>query len=165
MKSQKVFTLNDDDYERSDLISHWVISSSLPDHKLVYRINTALSINLHRTKEDHITILKGVRFSHPSFVWEDLREELSWSLITNRGKSSTKENSLFDDFTQSTILPASEKVDYILTLYGDPLQCPIKDVTSALKSVSGVLRVGAHELSKTAREALEIEIENYHSNE
>ncbi len=161
MKTPKVFTLHDDDFGTEENAVHWAITTSLPDHRLVYRMNAALPINLSRTLEDHVTRLKDTIYEHVAYQYEDQEEDIDWSLIGNKGHSQKTQSALFNDVRQRTILPGSEKVDFILSLTGEPMRMSIDEITKELKAIHGVLLAIPYQPHKSALLALVLNIENH----
>lgn len=164
--SAKVLLLHDDDLFEEEVNRYWTIHSSLPDYRLVYRMNSALDMNLSRTLEDHISIASGVHYGHPQFAWHDEYNDLHWALLANRGTEQVDESNsrggLFDSPRQLTLLPANNKADYILILMDEAEEEHLRDLLSRLRRVSGVQATSAYEPNKqSVREALRVEIEKY----
>ncbi|NVK27360.1 MAG: IPExxxVDY family protein [Flavobacteriia bacterium] len=160
MKPGKVFTLEDEDFESVSPSLYWTISASLSDHKLAYRINQYLRFNLARAKNDHASTTKGIHFSHITYSWQDLNLDVDWFLLANKGVHLQVENTLFPQTLQSTILPTSKKIDYILIVQDDLTKAEIKAITAALKPIPGILSVSEYEPTDNERKSLEIELEN-----
>ncbi|TNE31010.1 MAG: IPExxxVDY family protein [Bacteroidetes bacterium] len=162
MANSKVFLLDDEDFAIEGEGPYFVLTTALSDHKLAYRMNTALGINLHRTQEDHPIVKKGNTFLHSTFQWFDKRLERHWVLLSNKGLSPVdpNENSLFSDPLRSSLLPPSEKVDYILNINEYLEQEEIDDIRGLLSRVPGVIRVSEyHPATNALKEALHVEIE------
>lgn len=161
MKSNKVFLLDEDEFDTHGAYTYWIITSSLSDHRLAYRINKALSFNLHRTEHDHHVTGKAAEFYHTTYQWRDNFREIDWFMIANRGTSQGNSNTLFADQLQNSIVPSSQKVDYILIAHEELSNSAKNTISDGLKSVSGILRVSDYEPSKSICETLRIELENY----
>lgn len=162
MANSKVFLLDDEDFAIEGEGPYFVITTSLSDHKLAYRLNAEMGFNLHRTPEDHPIVKKGTTFLHSTFQWFDKRLDRHWVLLSNKGLSPVDPNemSLFSDPLRSSLLPANEKADYILNINEYVEQEEIDDIRRLLSRVPGVIRVSEYHPSTTAlKEALHVEIE------
>ncbi|KAB2810128.1 IPExxxVDY family protein [Phaeocystidibacter luteus] len=160
MKPGKVFTLEDEDFESNAPSLYWTISASISDHKLAYRINQTLQFNLGRAKHDHVSTSKGIHFVHTTYSWQDFNLDIDWFLLANKGVHLQVENTLFPQTLQTTILPASKKIDYILMVQDELSKDEIKAISAALKSIPGVLRATEYMPAENERKSLEIELEN-----
>lgn len=164
MTQSKVFILEEDDFASSVFGHYWIITSSLPDHKIVYRINRALSANFKRTRLDHLSARKGLIFCHPTFVWNDPQRDHDWVLLSNRGvaKEGDEEKlSLFSDPARNNLIPASDRADYILVGRKD-LEREETGLSKVLRKVPGIERISAYKPSQNSvKDALIIELENY----
>ena len=101
-----------------DLIA---IHSVLEDYRLAYFINQKLPIVLSKSKEEiGVTVKEGEAF-FLRFIYEDSKNDILWSLISNKNEIVVKKNSIGQNLflniaveiaTKVYLLPELKKVDY-----------------------------------------------------
>lgn len=154
----RVFTLDDEDYENESSFSHWTISSSLSDHKLVYRLNQVLGSNFKRSKSDHVSHLKGHHFEHVAYTWYDSFEDIQWCILMNRGRTRSDENQT--EVLHRSILASKPPVDYIVVAMDEIDSEQANKMLTAIRKTQGVTYATALEPSVSQRAELNIELEN-----
>lgn len=161
--SKKVFLLDDEDFAVHGESHYYAITTSLADHLLAYRINQALSSNLHRTREDHAVHKKEHVFFHATYQWYDKRMDRHWVLLNNIGYTAVDpaQAGFFRNPLRDGILPKTVKADYILQVTEEIEDEEINDIRKLLSTVSGVVVVTDYSPPNNAiKEALHVELEN-----
>lgn len=99
------------------------IHTSLEDYRLAYFINQKLPILLNKCKEEIQITTKNGEVYFSKYKYENLKEEVSWSLIQNRNEITAQDksndtnlftNSFLEISTNVYFLPEFKKVDYFL---------------------------------------------------
>lgn len=127
-----------------DLIA---IHSVLEDYRLAYFINQKLPIVLSKSKEEiGVTIKEGEAF-FLRFVYEDSKNDILWSLISNKNEIVVKKNSVGQNLFLNTaveiatkvyLLPELEKVDYFLKIKNNK---GIFDLEQIIKTINTIDRI------------------------
>lgn len=109
--------INDFISEDYELIA---IHSSSDDHKLAYAINAALDICLKKNDAAIQIKIEEGKSSFSNFIFDDEKNDITWSLIANKTTISNFENKdsqLFDKVDISVfLLPEFKKADYLLKI-------------------------------------------------
>ena len=109
--------INDFISEDYELIA---LHSSLDDYKLAYLINNLLNIHLKKNNFNIEIEIEEGKSSFSNFIFEDKKNDVTWSLIANKTTIVTdkhKSSQLFDavDITVF-LLPEYRKADYLLKI-------------------------------------------------
>ena len=105
-----------------DLIA---IHSSLEDFRLAYFINQNLPIILSKNKEEIGVLVKEGEAFFSKFIFDDLKNDITWSLIQNKNdiiinQKSTKQNLFLDTnlevLRKVYLISELKKVDYFLKI-------------------------------------------------
>lgn len=132
-----------------DLIA---IHSTLEDYRLAYFINQKLSIILSKSKEEIGVTIKEGEALFSKFVFDDLNNDILWSLIPNKNeiiihKKSTGQNLFLDAqveiATKVYLLPELKKVDYFLKIENNNDQLDIEEMIREIKSINRISAVYA----------------------
>lgn len=101
------------------------IHTSLEDYRLAYFINQKLPVLLHKCKEEIQINTKNGEANFSKYKYENLKEEVYWSLIQNKNEITVPEDNistnLFTDSvseisTKAYFLSEFKKVDYFLKI-------------------------------------------------
>lgn len=160
MKPNKVFLLDDEDYENNHEFSYWAITTSISDHRLAYRLNNALPANFQRARADHSSEWKGNHFEHVTYLWMDEFNDRQWCLLGNNGLSVDRSNALFPQELRRKLAPAQTNADYFLFAMDALSGEEHKEITDAVRKVAGVVMISKYTPSSAERNALNIEQEN-----
>ncbi|MDR6969023.1 hypothetical protein J2X31_003049 [Flavobacterium arsenatis] len=99
------------------------IHTSLEDYRLAYFINQKLPIILNKCKEEIQITTKNGETYFSKYKYENLKEEVCWSLIQNKNEITVQDksketnlftNSVLEISTNVYFLPEFKKVDYFL---------------------------------------------------
>lgn len=118
----------------------WALHCSMEDHTLVYKLNQALKIRFHRTRQDQ-ELGEGLNF--PCFEYYDSVNEREWTLFSNKCRKLESRNSgdLFGNapaYNTHHLLPEYKEVDFFIKVEGD-LWNQYGSYLSALKELPGMI--------------------------
>jgi len=130
-----------------DLIA---IHSSLEDYRLAYFINQKLPVILRKSKEEIGVTVKEGEALFPKFVYDDLQNDILWSLIPNKNeivviKKSTGQNLFLDTTveiaTKVYLLPELKKVDYFLKIENNKNTIDLEEIIRNIKLINRISTV------------------------
>lgn len=123
------------------------IHSSLEDYKMAFFINQNLPIILSKSKEEIIVKVKNEEILFSKFIYDDLLNDMKWTLIQNKNeiitKEKTKNQTLFIDTeieieTKVFLLPELKKVDYFLKIENIQSKLEIEKTISKLLNIDQI---------------------------
>lgn len=149
MLNMAVLKLHLDEFDEVDydLIA---IHSSLEDYRLAYFINQKLSVTLGKSKEEVGVTVKEGEALFPKFTYDDIQNDMRWSLIPNKNeiittKKSTGQNLFLDTTveiaTKVYLLPELKKVDYFLKIENNNNTLDIEQTIRNIKSINRISTV------------------------
>ena len=132
-----------------DLIA---IHSVLEDYRLAYFINQKLPIILGRSNDEiGVTIKEGEAF-FLKYIYNDLKNDIVWSLIPNKNEIVIKKNSSGQNLFLNTaveiatkvyLLPELKKVDYFLKIKNNQDTFDIEQVIKTINTIERISTVYA----------------------
>ena len=123
------------------------IHSSLEDYRMAFFINQNLPIILSKSKEEIIVKVNTEEVLFSKFIYDDLSNDLIWTLIQNKNeiitKEKTKNQTLFLDTeveieTKVFLLPELKKVDYFLKIENVQSKLEVKKTISKLLNIDQI---------------------------
>lgn len=123
------------------------IHSSLEDYRMAFFINQNLPIILSKSKEEIIVKVNNEEVLFSKFIYDDLSNDLIWTLIQNKNeiitKEKTKNQTLFLDTeveieTKVFLLPELKKVDYFLKIENVQSKLEVKKTISKLLNIDQI---------------------------
>lgn len=123
------------------------IHSSLEDYRMAFFINQNLPIILSKSKEEIIVKVNNEEVLFSKFIYDDLSNDLIWTLIQNKNeiitKEKTKNQTLFLDTeleieTKVFLLPELKKVDYFLKIENVQSKLEVKKTLSKLLNIDQI---------------------------
>ncbi|MBC7439494.1 MAG: IPExxxVDY family protein [Flavobacterium sp.] len=123
------------------------IHSSLEDYRMAFFINQNLPIILSKSKEEIIVKVNNEEVLFSKFIYDDLSNDLIWTLIQNKNeiitKEKTKNQTLFLDTeveieTKVFLLPELKKVDYFLKIENVQSKLEFKKTISKLLNIDQI---------------------------
>lgn len=152
--------MDDEDYGDAPCFSYWAITSSLPDHKLVYRINNALNSNFERSLVDHISHFKGHDFHHTAYAWLDTYNDIQWCILSNRGTSAVSKGQSLDPGLSRALIQQKQPIDFILVAFDEVENEHTREILSTIRKTTGVLYASSLKANAAQLKELTIELEN-----
>jgi hypothetical protein len=141
--------LDDFDEIDYDLIA---IHSVLEDYRLAYFINQKLPIILSRSNDEiGVTIKEGEAF-FLKYIYNDLKNDIVWSLISNKNEIVIKKNSSGQNLflnaaveiaTKVYLLPELKKVDYFLKIKNNRDTFDIEQIIKTINTIERISTVYA----------------------
>jgi hypothetical protein len=132
-----------------DLIA---IHSVLEDYRLAYFINQKLPIILSRSKDEiGVTVKEGEAF-FLKYIYNDFKNDIVWSLISNKNEIVIKKNSSGQNLFLNTaveiatkvyLLPELKKVDYFLKIKNNHNTFDIEQVIKTINTIERISTVYA----------------------
>jgi hypothetical protein len=132
-----------------DLIA---IHSVLEDYRLAYFINQKLPIILSRSNDEiGVTIKEGEAF-FLKYIYNDLKNDIVWSLISNKNEIVIKKNSSGQNLflnaaveiaTKVYLLPELKKVDYFLKIKNNQDTFDIEQIIKTINTIERISTVYA----------------------
>jgi len=132
-----------------DLIA---IHSVLEDYRLAYFINQKLPIILSRSKDEiGVTVKEGEAF-FLKYIYNDFKNDIVWSLISNKNEIVIKKNSSGQNLFLNTaveiatkvyLLPELKKVDYFLKIKNNHDTFDIEQVIKTINTIERISTVYA----------------------
>lgn len=132
-----------------DLIA---IHSVLEDYRLAYFINQKLPIILSRSKDEiGVTVKEGEAF-FLKYIYNDLKNDIVWSLISNKNEIVIKKNSSGQNLFLNTaveiatkvyLLPELKKVDYFLKIKNNQDTFDIEQIIKTINTIERISTVYA----------------------
>ena len=132
-----------------DLIA---IHSVLEDYRLAYFINQKLPIILSRSKDEiGVTVKEGEAF-FLKYIYNDIKNDIVWSLISNKNEIVIKKNSSGQNLFLNTaveiatkvyLLPELKKVDYFLKIKNNHDTFDIEQVIKTINTIERISTVYA----------------------
>ena len=132
-----------------DLIA---IHSVLEDYRLAYFINQKLPIILSRSNDEiGVTIKEGEAF-FLKYIYNDLKNDIVWSLISNKNEIVIKKNSSGQNLflnaaveiaTKVYLLPELKKVDYFLKIKNNRDTFDIEQIIKTINTIERISTVYA----------------------
>ncbi|PWA04278.1 IPExxxVDY family protein [Flavobacterium psychrotolerans] len=129
-----------------DLIA---IHSVIEDYRLAYFINQKLPIILSKSKEEiGVTVKEGEAF-FMKFIFNDSKNDINWSLISNKNEIVIKKKSIGQNLFLNTaveiatkvyLLPELKKVDYFLKIENNKNTF---DINQIIKTINTIDRIAA----------------------
>lgn len=118
-----IHKLHFDDYDELEC-QLYAIHTTLEDYRLAFFINQLLPVLLKKSKEAVIALYKKNRIAFSKFEYEDVKNDLIWTLIQNKTlteEQNNREASLFTAVNQNIVsknyfVPEMKKVDYFLKI-------------------------------------------------
>lgn len=101
------------------------IHTNLDDFRLAYFVNQALRLNLKKSQNDISIKVREGETNFTSFVFDDLKNDMSWNLFQNQNqvlihqnnhKPDLFSNAKFETSKNVFMLPEFKKVDYFLKI-------------------------------------------------
>ena len=123
------------------------IHSSLEDYRMAFFINQNLPIILSKSKEEIIVKAKNEEVLFSKFIYDDLSNDLIWTLIQNKNeiitKEKTKNQTLFlntevEIETKVFLLPELKKVDYFLKIENIQSKLEVEKTISKLLNIDQI---------------------------
>ena len=123
------------------------IHSSLEDYRMAFFINQSLPIILSKSKEEIIVKAKNEEVLFSKFIYDDLSNDLIWTLIQNKNeiitKEKTKNQTLFlntevEIETKVFLLPELKKVDYFLKIENIQSKLEVEKTISKLLNIDQI---------------------------
>ncbi|MCK0158581.1 IPExxxVDY family protein [Cellulophaga sp. F20128] len=123
--------ISEDFFEDSFLLI--ALHSNLEDYAIGYSFNLHLKSNFKRAKTD-LDVNQHISF--PFFEWDDIKNDIRWTLISNHSKLEEleKQDGLFSNessYTTHYLIPEHKEVDYFLKIE----QEDEKELESILKQI------------------------------
>ncbi len=132
-----------------DLIA---IHSVIEDYRLAYFINQKLPIILSRSKDEiGVTVKEGEAF-FLKYIYNDFKNDIVWSLISNKNEIVIKKNSSGQNLFLNTaveiatkvyLLPELKKVDYFLKIKNNHDTFDIEQVIKTINTIERISTVYA----------------------
>ena len=132
-----------------DLIA---IHSVIEDYRLAYFINQKLPIILSRSKDEiGVTVKEGEAF-FLKYIYDDFKNDIVWSLISNKNEIVIKKNSSGQNLFLNTaveiatkvyLLPELKKVDYFLKIKNNHDTFDIEQVIKTINTIERISTVYA----------------------
>lgn len=132
-----------------DLIA---IHSVLEDYRLAYFLNQKLPIVLSKSNEDiSVTIKEGEAFFY-KFVYDDLKNDIQWSLMPNKNEIVIKKKSIGQNLFLNTdveiatkvyLLPELKKVDYFLKIKNNKSVFELEQIIKSINTIDRIATVYA----------------------
>ena len=132
-----------------DLIA---IHSVIEDYRLAYFINQKLPIILSRSKDEiGVTVKEGEAF-FLKYIYNDIKNDIVWSLISNKNEIVIKKNSSGQNLFLNTaveiatkvyLLPELKKVDYFLKIKNNHDTFDIEQVIKTINTIERISTVYA----------------------
>lgn len=150
-----VHKLNIDEFE-ADSFSLIAIYTNLEDFRLAYFINLVLNLNLKKNPIDILVNTSEGETNFTSFVFENLKQEISWNLFQNKSEISYSNKdlnlNLFSDFNIQTtkkvfILPEFKKVDFFLKIDHQE-DINLVEIVKNINKIDRISSVNSIEISK-----------------
>ncbi|KAB1156043.1 IPExxxVDY family protein [Flavobacterium luteum] len=123
------------------------IHSVLEDYRLAYFLNQKLPIVLSKSNEDiSVTVKEGETF-FLKFIYDDLKNDIHWSLIPNRNEIVIKKKSIGQNLFLNTdveiatkvyLLPELKRVDYFLKIKNNK---GVFDLEQIIKTINTIDRI------------------------
>ena len=130
--------------------------TNLEDFKLAYFVNQVLILNLKKNAEDILLNISEGETSFTNFIFDDLKNDISWNLFENKNQVTIKNDELkIDLFTNTKLqtskkvfmLPEFKKVDYFLKIdHQDEIN--EAELINNLKAIDRISTVYSIEISK-----------------
>ena len=123
------------------------IHSSLEDYRMAFFINQNLPIILSKSKEEIIVKAKNEEVLFSKFIYDDLSNDMIWTLIQNKNeiitKEKTKNQTLFlntevEIETKVFLLPELKKVDYFLKIENIQSKLEVEKTISKLLNIDQI---------------------------
>jgi len=130
-----------------DLIA---IHSSLEDFRLAYFINQNLPIILSKCKEEIGVLVKEGEAFFTKFLFDDLKNDITWSLIQNKNdiiinQKSTKQNLFLDTnlevLRKVHLISELKKVDYFLKIEHNNNAFQMDEIVRQLNNIERISAV------------------------
>lgn len=128
------------------------IHTVLEDYRLAYFINQKLPIILSKSKEEiGITVKEGEAF-FLKFDFNDVQNDIFWSLIPNKNEIIIKKKSTSQNLFQNTaveiatkvyLLPELKKVDYFLKIENNRKTFEIEEIIKKINTIDRIAAVYA----------------------
>ncbi len=132
------------------------IHTNLEDFRLAYFINQSLNLNLKKNKNDILINSIEGESNFASFVFEDLKNDVSWNLFENKNEVKIiNDNNKLDLFSNSKLetskkvfmLPEFKKVDFFLKIdHQDTIN--ESEIVNNLNTIERISTVYSIEISK-----------------
>lgn len=132
-----------------DLIA---IHTVLEDYRLAYFINQKLPIVLSKSKEEiGVKINEGEALFF-KFIYNDLKNDILWSLIPNKNEIIIKKNSIGQNLFLNTVVeiatkvylvPELKKVDYFLKIKNNKAIFDLEQIIKTIKTIDRIATVYA----------------------
>lgn len=132
------------------------IHTSLEDYRLAYFINQKLPILLNKSKDEIQIKTKDGEAYFSKYKYENLKEEVCWSLIQNKNEITSQNNgnaanlfanAVLEISTKVYFLPELKKVDYFLKVENadESIELIINNINT-INRVSAVYKVDTHQI-------------------
>lgn len=120
------------------------IHTSLEDYRLAYLLNKTLNIQFRRYKEDLDLIEKSEKSSFSIFIFDDIKNMTTWTLISNKNipteNISEPTDSLFGRVQKSVFLiPEKRTVDYLIRIDGIFPATYTKSIIETIKKINHII--------------------------
>ncbi len=144
MKQHKL-VLDEIDVEEFSLIA---IHCSEEPYKMAFLLNQSVKFRLKRKAVDLAYSNNGLEISFPHYVYNDALKYRDFHLISNKCKSpeaivhssgSLFENTSSEKFIVTYLLPEHKKADYILKIYSDFENIPLRKFISEINEIKQVV--------------------------
>ncbi len=144
-----------DDFEAINY-SLIAIHTNLEDFRLAYFVNEVLNLNLKKNLNDILINIAEGETQFTNFVFDDLKNDISWNLFENKNQVTIKNDELkIDLFSNAKLetskkvfmLPEFKKVDYFLKIdHQDEIN--ETELINNLKALDRISTVYSIEISK-----------------
>ena len=137
----QVHTVSFDDFSCTEY-HIFGIHSALEDYKLAYLLNSFLSINFKRCKDDIDLKIKANEAYFPLYEYTNYQTDNSWFLVSNVYKTKIQGDNLglfSESETRLFLLPEKKKVDYFLKLEGEFTQHRIDKINEVVNEIPQVI--------------------------
>ncbi len=144
-----------DDFESINY-SLIAIHTNLEDFRLAYFVNQSLKLKLKKNNNDILVNIKQGETSFASFVFDDLKNDISWNLFENKNevkiindknKLDLFSNSKLETLKKVFILPEFKKVDFFLKIEHQ-YEIDETEIVNNLNKIDRILTVYSIEISK-----------------